>query len=282
MTSKNGILICLIALSLILQGCSSFWGLYSGQSRRGVSSSLVDYLYPDGETPPPHVDTIPQLNLPLRVGLAFVPSRYESHVPALSETAKAGLLETVRANFLDRDYISHIEIIPDTYLRGSRGFTGLEQLGRLYQLDSIALVSYDQVVSSEDTTASFLYWTIIGAYVIKGSQNEVQTFVDTAVFDIPTHRLLFRAPGLDKDSSKSTLIGLPEEVREARMESFERAMANMTTNLATELDRFELRTKEDKSVATVTGGSAGLSLFLILATGAGLRRLRGKYLVKEC
>ena len=282
MTSKNGILICLIALSLILQGCSSFWGLYSGQSRRGVSSSLVDYLYPDGETPPPQTDTIPQLNLPLRVGLAFVPSRYESHVPALSETAKAGLLETVRANFLDRDYISHIEIIPDTYLRGSRGFTGLEQLGRLYQLDSIALVSYDQVVSSEDTTASFLYWTIIGAYVIKGSQNEVQTFVDTAVFDIPTHRLLFRAPGLDKDSSKSTLIGLPEEVREARMASFERAMANMTTNLATELDRFELRTKEDKSVATVTGGSAGLSLFLILATGAGLRRLRGKYLVEEC
>ena len=282
MTGKNKILICLVAITMVLQGCSSFWGLYSGQSRRGVSSSLVDYLYPGGEEPPPHSDTIPQLDLPLRVGLAFVPSRYESDMPALSETAKAKLLENVRANFLDRDYIAHIEIIPDTYMRGSRGFTGLEQLGRLYQLDSIALVSYDQVVSSEDTAASFLYWTIIGAYVIKGSQNEVQTFVDTAVFDIPTHRLLFRAPGLDKDSSKSTLIGLPEEVREARMASFERAMANMTTNLATELDRFEQRTREDNSVATVSGGSSGVLFFLVLAACAGLRRLRGENLIEEC
>lgn len=282
MTGKNRILMCLVAIAMVLQGCSSFWGLYSGQSRRGVSSSLVDYLYPDGEEPPPYSDAIPQLNLPLRVGLAFVPSRYESHTPALSETAKAQLLENVRANFLDRDYIAHIEIIPDTYLRGSRGFTGLEQLGRLYQLDSIALVSYDQVVSSEDTTASFLYWTIIGAYVIKGSQNEVQTFVDTAVFDIPTRRLLFRAPGLDKDSSKSTLIGLPEEVREARVASFERAMANMTANLATELDRFEQRTREDNSVATVSGGSSGVLFFLVLAACAGLRRLRGENLIEEC
>jgi rhombotail lipoprotein len=282
MTANTRVLICLIAITLCLQGCSSFWGLYSGQSRRGVSSSLVDYLYPDGEVPPAHSEVIPQLNLPLRVGLAFVPSRYESHLPALSETAKAQLLENVRANFLDRNYISHIEIIPDTYLRGSRGFTGLEQLGRLYQLDSIALVSYDQVVSSEDTTASFLYWTIIGAYVIKGSQNEVQTFVDTAVFDIPTRRLLFRAPGLDKDSSKSTLIGLPEEVREARTASFERAMANMTTNLAAELDRFEQRTREDQSVATVSGGSTGLLFFLGLASCALLRRLGRKNLLEEC
>lgn len=281
MTRKHKILILLVTIPLILQGCSSFWGLYSGQSRRGASSSLVEYLYPGGEEPPPYSDNIPHLNLPLRVGLAFVPSRYETNMPALSETTKSELLEGVRTNFQERDYIAHIEIIPDTYLRGSRGFTGLEQLGRLYQLDAMALVSYDQVVSSEDTTASFLYWTIIGAYVIKGSQNEVQTFVDTAVFDIPTHRLLFRAPGLDRDSSKSTLVGLPEEIREARMASFERAMANMTSNLATELDRFEQRTREDESVATVSGGSSGALFFLILAAGAGLRQLLKKNLPEE-
>lgn len=279
MIGKSRLLIALLAAGLILQGCSSIWGLYSGQSRRGVSSSLVDYLYPGGEEPPPFSDTVPQLDLPLRVGLAFVPSRYESQSPVLSETTKAELLEQVRSNFADRDYISHIEIIPDTYLRGTRGFTGLEQLGRLYQLDTITLVSYDQVATSEDTTASFLYWTIIGAYVIKGSQNEVQAFVDTAVFDIPTHRLLFRAAGIHKESSKSTLIGLPEELREARMASFERAMANMTENLAAELTRFEQRIKEDETVATVSGGSSGILFGLMAVLGLWLRRFSRKDIV---
>ncbi|MEQ1704159.1 MAG: Ig-like domain repeat protein, partial [Ilumatobacteraceae bacterium] len=51
-----------------------------------------------------------------------------------------------------------------------------------YGLDVIALVSYDQVAHSAETTSSFLYWTIVGAYVVKGNKNDVQTFVDTAVF----------------------------------------------------------------------------------------------------
>lgn len=202
-------------------------------------------------------------------------------MPVLSEASKTQLLENVRVSFANREYISHIEIIPDTYLRGTRGFTGIEQLGRLYQLDIMALVSYDQVATSEDTAASFLYWTIIGAYVIKGSRNEVQTFVDTAVFDIPTHKLLFRAPGLDKDASKSTLIGLPEEVREARMLGFERAMEDMTANLSVELERFEQRTKDDQSVATVSGGSTGVLFFLLLGLAARLHRGTGKNFLQE-
>ncbi len=77
-----------IALFLILlAGCTSLWqatmgGLSetsSGTMRRGVSSSLVEYLYPSGEEPPPFDDSVPQLNIPLRVGLAFVPSTDQGH-----------------------------------------------------------------------------------------------------------------------------------------------------------------------------------------------------------
>ncbi|HEY5655195.1 MAG TPA: hypothetical protein VIS04_05100, partial [Woeseiaceae bacterium] len=83
MNRKIGLLIALLAAALILAGCSSFWSLYSGQSRRGVSSSLVDYLYPEGQEPPAYSEQIPRLELPLRVGLAFVPSRYETQMPVL-------------------------------------------------------------------------------------------------------------------------------------------------------------------------------------------------------
>jgi rhombotail lipoprotein len=271
----------LLLIALTLAGCTSLWQTMSGTTRRGVSSSLVEYLYPGGEEPPPYHESVPQLNIPLRVGLAFVPSTNQANVPVLSETVKSELLEKVRGQFLDRDYINEIEIIPDTYLRTGTGFTGLEQISRIYNLDVMALVSYDQVVTSEDTSASFLYWTIIGAYVIKGSKNDVQTFVDTAVFDIPTRRLLFRAPGLDKSRSKSTLVGAAEELRESRTEGFSRAMTSMTDNLSVELDTFELRIKEDPTVAQVTpkqgysgGGAVSVYLILLLAAAGLVRFIR--------
>ncbi|NNF52765.1 MAG: rhombotarget lipoprotein, partial [Gammaproteobacteria bacterium] len=246
-----------------LSGCASLWQdvASAGGARQGVSSSLVDYLYPGGEQPPKVDGVIPNLQVPLRVGLAFVPSN-SSTTPGLSEASKTVLLERVRDAFREREFIAHIEVIPETYLRSRRGFESLEQVGRLYQLDVMALVSYDQVVHSDDRASSILYWTVIGAYVVKGSKNDVQTFVDTAIFDIPTRRLLFRAPGVDKSSSNTTLIGSADELRRNREQGFERAMADMTTNLAVELDAFRERIKQDKSVVVTErpgyrGGGAG-------------------------
>ena len=53
---------------LLLGGCTSLFQLGEPYGQReGVSSSLVDYLYPKGEVPPEETQGIPQLNLPLRV-----------------------------------------------------------------------------------------------------------------------------------------------------------------------------------------------------------------------
>ena len=85
----------LLPVPLLLAGCTSLWqatmgGLSetsSGAMRRGVSSSLVEYLYPSGEEPPPFNDSVPQLNIPLRVGLAFVPSTDQAMRPCLAKQA---------------------------------------------------------------------------------------------------------------------------------------------------------------------------------------------------
>ena len=249
----------------VLASCSSFWNL-GGETRSGVSSSLVDYLYPAGEIPPEIQDTIPYLELPLRVGIAFVPAQGSRSV--ISEATKVELLEKVKAEFKDREFIERIEVIPDNYLRTGKGVNGMQQVARLYGVDAMALVSYDQVAVSEDNPASFLYWTIVGSYVIKATSNEVQTFVDTAVFDVKTARLLFRAPGLDKMSDRSTLVEAGEVVRKAREASFVAAMQLMTENLAIELDDFRQRVKKDPQVAQVEwklgsgGGSIGLWFLL--------------------
>jgi len=261
-------------MAILISGCTSLWQAYSGGERRGVSSSLVEYLYPEGNQPPPITETIPKLELPLRVGIAFVPTAAHTEMTFLSEATKTDLLESVRQQFLDRDYIAEIEVIPETYMRAGTGFTSLQQVSRIYNLDVIALVSYDQVVASDDTTSSFLYWTIIGAYLIEGSKNDVQTFVDTAVFDIPTRQLLFRAPGIDKMVSRSTLIKSGEELRVTRTESFGRAINDMSENLVAELNKFEFRIQNEPAVAEVisqSGGSGGggatsLTACLLLST----------------
>lgn len=256
---------CLVVL---LAGCSYLFA--NTDSRTGVSSSLVDYLYPKGEVPPQPDERVPHLELPIRVGLAFVPS---AGPEALSEAQRQQLLEKVRAAFLDRDFIEAIEIIPETYLRQGKGFDALDGVARLYRVQAMALVSYDQVAFVGDAGSSFWYWTIVGAYVVKGSEHEVQTFVDTAVFDMATRSLLFRAPGADRLETRSTLVDTAEIRREAMAESFEKAMGAMTVNLNTELDRFNTRVEQEQ-VAVVSykpghekkgGGALGaLSLIALI------------------
>jgi rhombotail lipoprotein len=269
------ILFSVLLVVSLLTGCSSMWN-WSGASRSGASSSLVDYLYPDGQEPPDFEQTIPYLELPLRVGIAFVPG--QAGYGTISEATKMQLLAKVKAEFIDREYISHIEVIPDTYLRSSSGVIGMQQVARLYDVDIMALVSYDQVAVSEENPTGLLYWTIVGAYLIKATSNEVQTFVDTAVFDVDTARLLFRAPGAHKMSDRSTLVEAGEVVRKAKDESITVAMEQMTGNLAVELDRFQARVKEDPGVANTEwkpgygGGALGLWMLALLAlTGGRIR-----------
>lgn len=256
----------LAAALLATSGCTALFtpGM---ESRHGASSSLVDYLYPEGEVPPDYDGSVPHLSLPLNVGVAFVPSQRSYH--DVSEPTKFKLLEQVKAAFVEHQYVHHIEIIPDTYLRASNGVAGMQQVARMYGVDVMALVSYDQVSVSEDNNAAFLYWTIVGAYMIPGTNNEVQTFVDTAVFDVGTGKLLFRAPGVDTGKRISTAIRSSDVTRDESADSFSRAVDVMTDNLAFELVRFEERFAEEPMLAEVQwkegyGGAGSIDGFLLL------------------
>ena len=118
--------IFLLAL-LAAAGCA-FTG-HSSQSRN--SSSLVSFLYPNGSTPPQE-NAIPELHVPLRVGLAFLPTQRASGDVSLDAAHKEELLERIRKKFSDRKFVSEIVIIPDYYLATSRGFMGGYPYSRHY------------------------------------------------------------------------------------------------------------------------------------------------------
>ncbi len=262
----------ILLATILLSGCTSLMQQITDQGmRRGVSSSLVDYLYPKGETPPEFDQTVPKLQLPLRVGIAFVPSHADDSI-ALTASHKSILLNKIKGAFNEKPFINEIVVIPDTYLRSSRGFDNVDQVARLYALDVMTLVSYDQVVYTDDTKASILYWTIVGAYFINGSRNDINTFVDVAVYDVKSHKLLLRAPGTDEVIAKSALINSSEKLRIARQGSFASAIDNVSDNLEVELNSFKDRIKQDKTVELTYrpgfsggGGSIGWLTLMIIA-----------------
>jgi rhombotail lipoprotein len=210
------------------------------------AGSVVEYLYPDAKDAPNLQPTMTRLRLPARVGVAFVPSA--GHVD-LSDADRMRLLERVKAAFSKYDFIGNIEIIPTSYLRPRGGFTNLEQAAQMFNVDVVALISYDQVNFNDTNSLAVLYWTVVGAYVIKGDKYDVQTLVDAAVFDVRSRKLLFRAPGTSQVKGLATMAGYSEKARAAQAKGYDDAIDQMIPKLQAELETFRTRAKSDPGIA---------------------------------
>jgi rhombotail lipoprotein len=259
-------IICAAIAGSTLAGCASFNDLLCGphcRSETHNTSSLVSFLYPDGKMPPPQ-DVLPELHVPLRVGLAFLPSQTPGNYADLDEAHKVDILERIRKRFADRKFVSEIVIIPDYYLKTSRGFEGLRGVQRLYNIDLMALVSYDQVTHRDDNNWSLSYLTIVGAFVIKATEHDVATIVDLAVVDPATQSLVLRAGGTDGSHGHSTLVQAPQDERLAGAGSFDAASDQMMGNFDAALNSFEAAVKAGRANVRVVdrngapqGGSGG-------------------------
>jgi rhombotail lipoprotein len=243
------------------------------------SSSVVSFLYPGKDHPLPPT-TIPVLRLPLRVGIAFVPSGNQPNFggDGISEMQKSALLQRVANEFKGREYIEAIEIIPSTYLRAGGGFGNLEQVRGLLNVDVVALVAYDQVQFTDQNFLSVAYWTIVGAYVFRGNKNDTQTLMEAAVYDIPSQHLLFRAPGGGEIKGNTAVMYVAEKLREDRAKGFDAATTELIANLKLELEGFRERVKRAPGEVTIehkpgySGGGAFGGLSGLILAGLALGR----------
>ena len=251
------------------------------------ATSVVDFLFPNIKDP---VVTpgIPVLTLPLRVGIAFVPSgastsnnlrRSQDGALALTEKKKADLMKEVADRFRKYAFVKEIEIIPSAYLRPGGSFTNLDQIRTMYGVDVIALLSYDQVQFTDEGTLSITYWTIVGAYIIPAEKNDTQTMLDAVVYDIPSRKMLFRAPGMSQVKGSATLVNQSEALRTDSGKGFDDAAKEMIANLDEQLVQFKEKVKERPeefkvvhSPGYASGGTGGGSIdliFLLLLAGMG-------------
>ncbi|MBI9091351.1 MAG: rhombotarget lipoprotein [Desulfobacterium sp.] len=225
------------------------------------SSSAVQYLYPDKKD---YVETpgIPLLELPLRIGIAFVPENTVGR-QTLTERDKMELMKEVSQHFKNNNFVKSIELIPSAYLRTEGSFANLTQIRTMYGIDVITLLSYDQTQFTDEGLASITYWTLIGAYIIPGEKNDTHTMVDASVYDIQSRKMLFRAPGTSHIKSKATPVNLSEQLRVDSMESFKEASTDLVANLDIQLELFREKVKEapdDYQVVHRPGYKGGGSL----------------------
>ena len=272
MKSVRGLLffIALILFAGLMTGCV---GLHAGTKSR-YTSSVVDYLYPKKEVV--EFPSIPRLSLPLRVGIAFVPESARGlGVSKLSEKDKIDLMDRISAEFRKLPFVKDIEIIPSAYLTQGGGFTNLDQVRTMYGVDVMALLSYDQVQHTDEGLLSLSYWTIVGAYIIKGEKNDTSTMVDAAVYDISSRKMLFRAPGLSHIKGSATLVNLDEQLRNDSLQGFRLASDDLVKNLQDQLERFKAKVKampqeyvvEHKPGYTGGGSLGGVYALLLLGLG---------------
>jgi rhombotail lipoprotein len=274
----KSILVSMIALLVLaVAGCAS-WYPQAGVKHAG---SMVDYLYPDAKEPPQMKPSLTTLRPPVRVGIAFVPG--DGLGASLPEAERTRLLDRVKAAFAKYDYIGNIEVIPTQYLRAKGGFDNLDQVSRMFNVEVVALVSYDQVQFNDANALSVLYWTIIGAYIIHGDQYDIQTMVDAAVFDVSSRKLLFRAPGTSQTKGSASMVGFSEHARAARLSGYNNAVDDLIPRLQGELQGFKERIKNDVNFKVENkpgytgGGDMGwLGILLALALGGAAFRVRSK------
>jgi rhombotail lipoprotein len=244
----------LVLVTALASGCSN-------QQTRSTSN-LVDYLYPKEATTKIE-PTIPTLKLPLKIGIAFVPEQLPNHYGSNSWTGKSDivtltaskkdqLLNKIANHFRQEKFVSEIQVIPSNYLTPQGSFTNLQQVKTMYDIDIIALVSFEQIQFTDASFLSLSYWTLVGAYTISGEKNDTNTLIDTAIYDIESKKMLFRAPGTSHVKGRSTPVNLSEELRLDSIEGFDQATDKMINNLDEQLNLFREKIKQNPDLIKIT------------------------------
>lgn len=260
--------------TLVLTSCASIQSMmgmnYSSQQRS--YSSIVEYLYPYERGEINIEPKIPNLNVPLKIGVAFVPETcrtFRRH--DLNENLKSNLLQRVSHKFKEKNIIEKVEVIPSTYFKRKGSFNNLRYIKKEFDVDIIVLISYDQIQYTDRTSLSVIYHlTVFGKYVIKGDKNDTVTLLDVAVYDINSEELLFKSRGYSKIKSDVASAFVSEELRINSQKGFNNGINNMIVNLDYELIRFRDKIQKKEVAVNVRyrrgySGGGSVNIYGLLA-----------------
>jgi rhombotail lipoprotein len=247
----------LLAMPIVVTGCGSLDGFFGSEKRHQHGSTpLVDYLY--GDTEPPQATAQVELQMPIVIGLTFLPTARGSGPTAVERDA---VLQSIRERFSKLAYVRDIVIVPDYYLGNRRGsgFDELQRVAQLQRLDVIALVSHDQLSQTSQNKRSLAYLTIAGAFLVRGNEQATHTLLDLAVVEPRSRSLLLRSGGTSSLQQSSTAIELQTHRDRQQTQGFAQATEVLNDNFARELVAFEKQVREGRAPIRVVDANRSRS-----------------------
>ncbi|MEM1433344.1 MAG: hypothetical protein AAGG11_04760 [Pseudomonadota bacterium] len=255
----------LLSVSLLLSGCTLLFDLNHDRAvRHDVTQTPLHYLYPDGR--PAELATKPatQLNLPLSVGLAYVPGDRRA---ALPQGISQRLLTALADQFQQQAYIASITVLPPESLRPSGGFADLELAAHLHGVDVVVLVSYDQVAYLDNTAWSLFDLTLVGSYLTQAHRGDTHTAMALIAVHVPTRRTLLTATGHDQQQRRTSLAHASGTLREQQAVSLNQAAVALATDLHRALTDFHDQLDGQDDIQVTGAGAADPGSLLLLAGG---------------
>ena len=222
---------CLLGLIFFTGSCTTS----APKHYSHYKTSIVKFLYPEENTAKKQEAVKPTITVPLKAGIAFVPSAAAEGFP---ERERMSLMQKIGSQFEKYKFVESIELIPSLYLEEEGGFPNLDKLRQLFGTDVIMLLSYDQSQFKDTGALSITYWTLIGAYIVKGEKNDTHTLIDAALFHIESRKMLFRASGINHIKTSATPIGLSEQARKDSLNGFREASIDLVKNVEKRLYGF--------------------------------------------
>jgi rhombotail lipoprotein len=239
---RLAVVLCLIGSVAFMESCTTAPPkLYTH-----YQTNITRFLSVDENTVNIQEAMEPTITVPLRVGISFAPSvNYGEGFP---EKERMNLMQEMASQFKSYKFVESIELIPSLYLEEGGGFSNLDKLRQLFDIDVIMLLSYDQSQFKDTGALSITYWTLVGAYFVKGEKNDTHTLMDAALFHIPSRKMLLRASGVNHLKNSATPINLSEQAREDSLNGFRQASMDLTKNLQASLYHFrrEIRSQSGK------------------------------------
>ena len=220
------------------------------------NANLADYLYSGQQASDTTQQTAAtELNLPLRCGIAFVPG-YADPKFGVTEVDRLRWSTQIKSAFEKHPFVGNVVVIPTSYLKSGGGVENLRQLAALFNVDVVALLSYDQTQFSDSNSLSALYLaSAIAWFVVPGDQYNIHTVLEAAVVDARSGKLLFRVPATSIVEGSTNMVRFSASSREARSEGFDKAFKQMIPNVDTALQAFHRQAQTDPAFRLIAPDS---------------------------
>src|SRR5262245_20179428 len=193
--------------------------------------------------------------VPARIALAFVPEASARGTSAegmsswatgpLPEAFKAKVLENLADAFRKESFVGGIQVVPSFYLGGSTAPEIVASVRATFDVEAVALVTYDLQHFNRINGWSLTYIALITMMFVPGNELSSHLYLDTAVYWSNNGALLFRAAGSAEHDQSFALPYYDDNAQVQTERCFADATADLVPKLRPEIEKFAQRIKAE-------------------------------------